>query len=61
MNSKRWRETTRQVYPLSEVNRQWLIAALDAAFYRINGERHCVSPREQFEQSHRRWIENGRP
>lgn len=59
--NKRWRKTTQEIYPLSCVNKRRLISALDCAVFAVNPSMAQVkSPAEEFDESHRVWVENGR-
>lgn len=60
--NKRWRKKTKEIYPLNEANKRWLISALDCAVFAVNTSMAQVkSPAEQFDESHRIWVENDRP
>lgn len=59
--NKRWRKTTQAIYPLNEINKRWLVSALDCAVFAVNpGMVQVKSQAAQFDESHRIWVENGR-
>lgn len=63
--SKRWAQWVQLAYPLSDKDKENMIGACDAEYAYANNNLirlrvSELSPAEQFDESHHKWLEGGR-
>ena len=61
--TKRWTPWAQLAYPLSDKDKARMIGACDAEYCFVNDMRQRAkgkSPAQQFDESHKKWLENGR-